>query len=674
MRTLRLTGILALGLSLLLSPAAEAQKTGPASVGYHVRWDGKLQLRHLSGTYTRDQLARAGLRTVTQGSRTVVMGDPAALAAQGAAAGLSPRDMAKLGALLSSGQLSGLALPARERAGAPSAQPPIDKPQATPRPSQRPPATPAAGNQPLAKPAVDRAAIKAQANARLAQLGLARPELKELRKLGVTYDGKNNVFRFAKGADQKWSTQSDGSRLSSDGRYRFNAATGSMEKLVTPLASAAAALAEPSPRPATSATTAQPVEQPKPAPLLALPAAKPAEPAGAQSSTQAERAAIKARANAALAAMGMDRTKLNLMRTVGIRFDGKTGKVRLEKRKWIAIGDGVFQSRDGKYRFHSPTTVNGVGQKAYVEKLGEASTPIVLPAPAERKALPAPARQLALPAPAERKALPAPARQLALPAPETKALPAPAKQLALPAPAELKALPAPAKQLALPAPAERKALPAPARQLALPAPAELKALPAPAKQLALPAPAERKALPAPARQLALLAPAERKALPAPAKQLALPAPAERKALPAPAKQLALPAPAERKALPAPAKQLALLAPAETKALPAAAKQTRGARLASATLQKYISASVRAQAASNYYLQGKKTRVTDLRLEPNRMMVKDGKSYVRWTAKVSYPGGSYLASGYVLAERAAGVSVRDRVVLASSVPGPAIIVR
>ena len=567
MRTLRLTGILALGLSLLLSPAAEAQKTGPASVGYHVRWDGKLQLRHLSGTYTRDQLARAGLRTVTQGSRTVVMGDPAALAAQGAAAGLSPRDMAKLGALLSSGQLSGLALPARERAGAPSAQPPIDKPQATPRPSQRPPATPAAGNQPLAKPAVDRAAIKAQANARLAQLGLARPELKELRKLGVTYDGKNNVFRFAKGADQKWSTQSDGSRLSSDGRYRFNAATGSMEKLVTPLASAAAALAEPSPRPATSATTAQPVEQPKPAPLLALPAAKPAEPAGAQSSTQAERAAIKARANAALAAMGMDRTKLNLMRTVGIRFDGKTGKVRLEKRKWIAIGDGVFQCRDGKYRFHSPTTVNGVGQKAYVEKLGEASTPIVLPAPAERKALPAPARQLALPAPAELKALPAPA-----------------------------------------------------------------------------------------------------------KQLALPAPAERKALPAPAKQLALPAPAERKALPAPAKQLALLAPAETKALPAAAKQTRGARLASATLQKYISASVRAQAASNYYLQGKKTRVTDLRLEPNRMMVKDGKSYVRWTAKVSYPGGSYLASGYVLAERAAGVSVRDRVVLASSVPGPAIIVR
>jgi hypothetical protein len=92
----------------------------------------------------------------------------------------------------------------------------------------------------------------------------------------------------------------------------------------------------------------------------------------------------------------------------------------------------------------------------------------------------------------------------------------------------------------------------------------------------------------------------------------------------------------------------------------------------ATLQKYVSRSLHAQAKGNIYLKGKDFRVTGMELNPNKITFKNGVKYVGWTAKVDVKGESgYRANGWIARDRAdRGV---ERVIVNSTTPTPGSIV-
>jgi transposase len=70
-----------------------------------------------------------------------------------------------------------------------------------------------------------RRAMRARAQSQLDLLKLGKPELKELKQRGVSYDrSRGGQFKFGKGAEKHWIEVGDNVLLSRDGKYRYHPA------------------------------------------------------------------------------------------------------------------------------------------------------------------------------------------------------------------------------------------------------------------------------------------------------------------------------------------------------------------------------------------------------------------------------------------------------------------
>ena len=95
----------------------------------------------------------------------------------------------------------------------------------------------------------------------------------------------------------------------------------------------------------------------------------------------------------------------------------------------------------------------------------------------------------------------------------------------------------------------------------------------------------------------------------------------------------------------------------------------------ATTRTYISRSLHKQAGMNYFLRGNKVRVSNVKVDGNRMMFKDSGKWLGWTAKVKLTGGdSYNANGFVRQARDGQPKGVKRVKINSSTPVPGVIIR
>jgi hypothetical protein len=96
---------------------------------------------------------------------------------------------------------------------------------------------------------------------------------------------------------------------------------------------------------------------------------------------------------------------------------------------------------------------------------------------------------------------------------------------------------------------------------------------------------------------------------------------------------------------------------------------------SSTTRAYISRSLHKQANKNYYLNGKRVRVTNVKINNNRISYKGGEKYVGFTARVKQAGGSsYNANGFVRQGFAGQPKGQDRVRIVSGTPTFGVIVR
>ena len=94
-----------------------------------------------------------------------------------------------------------------------------------------------------------------------------------------------------------------------------------------------------------------------------------------------------------------------------------------------------------------------------------------------------------------------------------------------------------------------------------------------------------------------------------------------------------------------------------------------------TTRAYISRSLHKQANKNYFLNGKRLRVTNVKINNNRISYKGGERYVGFTAKVKQTGGSsYNANGFVRQKFAGQPKGLDRVRIVSGTPTFGVIVR
>ena len=95
----------------------------------------------------------------------------------------------------------------------------------------------------------------------------------------------------------------------------------------------------------------------------------------------------------------------------------------------------------------------------------------------------------------------------------------------------------------------------------------------------------------------------------------------------------------------------------------------------ATSRTYISRSLHKQAGMNYFLRGSKVRVTNVKVDGNRMMFKDSGKWLGWTAKVNLKSGdSYNANGFLRQQRSGQPKGLKRVKINSSTPVPGVIIR
>lgn len=94
-----------------------------------------------------------------------------------------------------------------------------------------------------------------------------------------------------------------------------------------------------------------------------------------------------------------------------------------------------------------------------------------------------------------------------------------------------------------------------------------------------------------------------------------------------------------------------------------------------TTRAYISRSLHKQANKNYYLNGKRLRVTNVKLNSNRISYKGGEKYVGFSAKIKQTGGSsYNANGFVREKFNGQPKGLDRVRIISGTPTFGVIVR
>lgn len=94
-----------------------------------------------------------------------------------------------------------------------------------------------------------------------------------------------------------------------------------------------------------------------------------------------------------------------------------------------------------------------------------------------------------------------------------------------------------------------------------------------------------------------------------------------------------------------------------------------------TTRAYISRSLHKQANKNYFLSGKALRVTNVKINNNRISYKGGQKYVGFTAKVKQSGSSsYNANGFVRQQFNGQPKGLDRVRIVSGTPSFGVIVR
>ena len=105
------------------------------------------------------------------------------------------------------------------------------------------------------------------------------------------------------------------------------------------------------------------------------------------------------------------------------------------------------------------------------------------------------------------------------------------------------------------------------------------------------------------------------------------------------------------------------------------KPTPSANIKPTTTRTYVSRSLHKQAGLNYYLRGSKVRVTNVKVDANRVMFKDSGKWLGWSAKVNLSGGdSYNANGFVRQQRSGQPKGQGRVKVNSSTPVPGVIIR
>lgn len=103
--------------------------------------------------------------------------------------------------------------------------------------------------------------------------------------------------------------------------------------------------------------------------------------------------------------------------------------------------------------------------------------------------------------------------------------------------------------------------------------------------------------------------------------------------------------------------------------------TPSANIKDKTTKTYISRALHQQASLNYYVGNKPVRVTNVKINDNKMMFKDGGKYVSWTAKVNFgKGDSYNAKGFVRTGRQGQPKGTARVKVQSSTPAFGISIR
>jgi len=99
------------------------------------------------------------------------------------------------------------------------------------------------------------------------------------------------------------------------------------------------------------------------------------------------------------------------------------------------------------------------------------------------------------------------------------------------------------------------------------------------------------------------------------------------------------------------------------------------RIKDSTTRAYISRSLHKQAKKNYFLSGKRLRVTKVKINNNRISYKGGEKYVGFTARVKQAGGSsYNANGFIRQGFQGQPKGLDRVRIVSGTPTFGVIVR
>ncbi len=94
-----------------------------------------------------------------------------------------------------------------------------------------------------------------------------------------------------------------------------------------------------------------------------------------------------------------------------------------------------------------------------------------------------------------------------------------------------------------------------------------------------------------------------------------------------------------------------------------------------TTRTYISRALHKQANKNYFLNGKRLRVSNVKINNNRISYKGGEKFVGFTAKVKQSGGSsYNAQGFVRQKFDGQPKGQDRVRIISGTPTFGVIVR
>ena len=113
----------------------------------------------------------------------------------------------------------------------------------------------------------------------------------------------------------------------------------------------------------------------------------------------------------------------------------------------------------------------------------------------------------------------------------------------------------------------------------------------------------------------------------------------------------------------------------TKKVTRPTKPAARTNIKSSTTRAYVSRSLHKQAGMNYYLRGQKVRVTNVKINDNRMMIKASGKWLGWTAKVNLKGGdSYNANGFVRQQLKGQPKGMGRVNIQSGTPAPGVIIR